>query len=160
MNNGSKGIFETPLDAVSKLFDLNVTSAFAAGAQAAEIMRRQGTGGSIINNTSIAALAPDGSLGAHGAAKAALQNLTTAWSVELARLRIRVNAVAPGGVETANTILRTGTPEQRAIEVSKIPMGWLGSPTDAAACFLFFTSDESRFVSGATLLLAGGRTHI
>jgi 7-alpha-hydroxysteroid dehydrogenase len=153
----SGGLFDVTNEAYEGLFRLNLASAYAVTAAAAQIMKDQGSGGSIVNNTSIQGIAPTGNLGAYASVKAGLQALTVAWAQELGPFQIRVNAVAPGGVVSENLARLIKDPEARREREAKIPLGWLAEPRDAAACMLFLAADEARWVSGATILLSGGR---
>lgn len=155
---GSTGLLGTPPAVFEELFRLNLLSAYALTRSAATIMRDAGHSGSIINNTSIQGLFPTWNLGPYAATKAGLQAFTSAWAEELGPHQIRVNAIAPGGVITGNLQRLIDDPVQRAAREATIPMGWLAVPEDAAACMIFLASDESRWVSGATILLSGGRS--
>lgn len=118
------------------------------------------SGGTIINISSRAAFGPQVKNGPYGAAKAAVNSLTSTLSVELAP-KIRVNAVAPGPVPTENfdECMGTDTPEKREklLEMIGIPMGRYGTPEDIAAAVVFMASPASSWVTGQCLYVTGGR---
>ena len=118
-------------------------------------MKEQG-GGSIINITSPLAFYPVPSLQAYGAAKVALQELTKLWAVELGVLKIRVNAIAPGPIWSAQLEKIYKTEESRRERDKTIPLGRIGEPQDVGEAAVFLGSDAARWISGAVLLVSGG----
>lgn len=138
------------------VFNLNVRSPFFASLRAAERMIAQGTGGAILNIVSIDGLFPAPTEGLYGAAKAALINLTATMAVEYGRHQIRVNAIAPGLVDTALVRRALATDEQRQDRSSFYPLGRVGQPEDIASAAVYLCSDEAGWTSGETLLVAGG----
>ena len=122
-----------------------------------------GTGGSIISTSSTAGVM--GGLGPHGytAAKHAVVGLTKSVANELAQYGVRVNAISPGNTVTAMTA-GVGTGDHTDIEgASKYiakgsPLGYAGFPEDIANAALYLASDESRYVSGHTLVVDAGQT--
>ncbi len=118
-------------------------------------MRRSGTGGSIINTGSIAALSGRGGPLAYSAAKAAVVNMTLNAAVELAPLNIRVNAVCPGIIFT--DLMHRGRAEEAEQTIEKIqPLQQRGEPEHIASMVRFLASDESAFVTGTTQVVDGG----
>jgi 3-oxoacyl-[acyl-carrier protein] reductase len=117
------------------------------------------TGGSIVNVTSIEAHQAAPGFAVYGAMKAALAQLTRTLALELAPRRIRVNAIAPDAIATVGDhdiqdVMRdTGATYEPA---TVPPMGYFGSPDDAAAAALYLASDLSRFVTGTTIHVDGG----
>ena len=93
----------------------------------------------------------------YGAAKAGLNHMTRSLGAEWGRHGIRVNAIAPGSVETPVTISRT-VPERDAALKALIPLGRRGAPDDVGKLVLFFASDLSAYVTGQTLVVDGGAT--
>ena len=116
--------------------------------------RRQGA---IVNIASIAGQRGGGIFGGphYAASKAGVIGLTKAIARELAPDNVRVNAVAPGFVET-DIFAGKLTPEIRNAAVAMIPMGRAGTPREIAGCCLFLASDLASFVTGATIDANGG----
>jgi 3-oxoacyl-[acyl-carrier protein] reductase len=118
-------------------------------------MREQGTGGSVINISSMSGKV--GNLGQtnYSAAKAGLIGLTKAAAKEGARYRIRVNAIQPGFIRTAMT---DNMPQDVLSErIAEIPLGRIGEPLDVANTALFLASDLSSYLTGITIEVSGGR---
>jgi len=92
----------------------------------------------------------------YGATKAAVDSLTKSWALELAGHRIRVNAVAPGYVETDMTAAHLGDPATRESALSRHPLGRLGTVEDVAKAVTFLCTDESAFITGESLNVSGG----
>ncbi len=114
-------------------------------------------GARIVNMSSVAgrtASAEGRSL--YRASKAAVDAFTRNWALELAPRRIRVNAVAPGMVETDMTEEYLGNPETRARLEKRHPLGKLGDPDEVADAVLFLCGKQSRFVTGQSLNVSGG----
>ena len=92
----------------------------------------------------------------YGATKAAIDSLTKSWALELAPRGIRVNAVAPGYVETDMTAAHLADPATRAHALSRHPLGRLGTPDDVARAVVFLCSRDGAFVTGQSLNVSGG----
>ncbi len=123
-----------------------------------EMVRRKW--GRIVNVSSTSALGTRGQTN-YSAAKAGLQGFTRALALDLGRLGVTVNCVAPGFIDTEmtrNTARRLGKdPDQyKAERASTIAVGRVGIPGDVAAAVAFFASEEASFVSGQVLYVAGG----
>jgi 2-deoxy-D-gluconate 3-dehydrogenase len=131
--------------------------AFLTAQAAARAMVKNGHGGSIVSIASMSGLDGAPRHVAYGAAKAGLIHLTRSLGAEWGKHGIRINAVAPGSVQTPKTIART-TPERDAALKGVIPLGRRGVPDDIAKAVLFFASDLSAYVTGQTLLVDGGVT--
>jgi NAD(P)-dependent dehydrogenase (short-subunit alcohol dehydrogenase family) len=159
---------------------VNLTGTFLGIKYAVPVMREQG-GGAIVNTASISGLAGDYGLAAYNAAKAGVVNLTRTAALELARYRVRVNCICPGGVDTPLlgsmlgdnapvphwTSARGGgaarsepTAEQRRQFRERLvrahPLGRLGTPDEIAAVACFLASDEASFITGAAIVADGG----
>jgi 3-oxoacyl-[acyl-carrier protein] reductase len=93
-------------------------------------------------------------IAAYVAAKAAIEGLTRALSLELAEEGIRVNAVAPGIIATDQ---QPGDDAWRAQAAASVPLGRLGSPVEVAEAILWLISDKAAYVTGAVLGVTGGR---
>ena len=133
------------------VIDVNLTGVFLCGREAAERMVRLGSGGVIIN---ISSISRHGNVGQsnYTAAKAGVAALTVVWARELARHKIRVGAIAPGFTHTG--ILDAMRPELLDKMVAPVPLGRLGRPEEIAhaARFIF----ENEFFTGRVLELDGG----
>lgn len=117
-----------------------------------------GSGGAVVNISSIGGRQPTPGMGAYESSKAAVDSLTRWAAVELADHGIRVNAVAPGPVLTP--MLEAGMPEgsqARAAWTSRIPLGNLASVDDVAASALFLAGDHARHITGVSLPVDGGQ---
>jgi NAD(P)-dependent dehydrogenase (short-subunit alcohol dehydrogenase family) len=139
-----------------RVIAVNLTGMFHLGQAAARQMVSQGSGGSIINVTSQLAEVARPERAAYVASKGGARSLTHAMAVDLARHRIRVNAIAPGPTLTGLTRATYTDPEARRATEALIPLGRLGQPDDLAGAVLFLASDESRWVTGSTVTVDGG----
>jgi NAD(P)-dependent dehydrogenase (short-subunit alcohol dehydrogenase family) len=125
--------------------------------ETARHMARLGHGGSIVNVASILGLAATGRLAAYCASKAALINLTRALAVDLARDGIRVNALAPGYVETDLNREFLTSPAGEAMK-KRIPQRRFGRPEDLDGALLLLASESSRYMTGSVLVVDGGQS--
>ena len=131
----------------------NLTGAFLVAQQAARMM--QGEGGTIVNVASILGERVSKGLAAYAASKAGLIQLTKALALEWAALGIRVNALAPGYIETdLNRDFFASDAGQRLI--SRIPQKRLGQMRDLDGPLLLLCSDQSRYMTGAVIAVDGG----
>ncbi len=116
-----------------------------------------GGGGSVLNMASMSAFRAVPIVPGYGAAKAGVvqmtRNLAAAWATE----NIRVNAVAPGLIETNMTAIMKGTALETP-EIERTPMKRWGTPEDVAPAYLFLASREARFITGQTLCVDGGQS--
>lgn len=133
--------------------DVNLKGSFLCARAAVEPMRRSG-GGAMINLCSIAAFGFTTPHVPYSAAKAGIIGLTRDFAVELAPQGIRVNAIAPGPIETP--MFDALTAEQKAAHAAKVPLGRLGQPADIGAASVFLASDDAAFITGAVLPVTGG----
>lgn len=135
------------------ILDRNLRSAATVHCVAAASMVAGAQGGSIVSISAATALASSPFHAYYGAAKAAVVALARSEAVEWGRHGIRVNTVAPGGVETAPPV----DPEAMArAERAAVPLGRRARPLDIAGAVLFLLSDLSSYVTGHTLVLDGG----
>jgi NAD(P)-dependent dehydrogenase (short-subunit alcohol dehydrogenase family) len=120
-------------------------------------MRTQGGGGSIVNIASILGLRPSVRVPAYSAAKAAIVSLTQSLALAYAPHRIRVNAIAPGYIETDlnRDYLRSAA---GAKLVERVALGRFGQASDLDGALLLLASDAGRFMTGTALVVDGGHT--
>ncbi len=156
------GVYEfAPLESVTpdhfhKLFDLNVLGLLLTTQEAVKLMN--GEGGSILNISSIVGPMPVGTASVYSATKAAVDAITVALSKELGPRKIRVNSLNPGMVETEGFhSAGLGESEFRKTVESQTPLGRIAQPEDIAGAAVFFSSDEAGWVTGQSLILAGGQ---
>jgi NAD(P)-dependent dehydrogenase (short-subunit alcohol dehydrogenase family) len=114
------------------------------------------TKGSIINISSIAAYAGQGTSLGYSPSKGAIKMFTQSLAQELAAFGVRVNALAPGVIETPMTAATRENPQRLQAFMTRIPMGRLGQPEDLVGPVIFLASDMSRYVTGVTLAVDGG----
>lgn len=156
------GVYDLlPLEKVTedhfhKHFNLNVLGLLLAIKKAVPLFDERG--GSIINMSSIAGVAPQADASVYCASKAAVDAITKSLSKELGPKKIRVNSLNPGMIVTEG-LRETGIADsdmRKEIEKTT-PLGGLGRPEDIAKAVLFFASDDSGWISGETIIVAGGR---
>jgi NAD(P)-dependent dehydrogenase (short-subunit alcohol dehydrogenase family) len=115
-------------------------------------------GGRIINVTSVAATMPGTPFnGPYGASKAAVTHLTKTFALEMARKHIRVNAIAPGGVDTEDLRETLGQYRDFSEVAAEIPLGRMGRDEDFGAAAVYLASRASDWVTGTTLTVSGGQ---
>jgi NAD(P)-dependent dehydrogenase (short-subunit alcohol dehydrogenase family) len=91
------------------------------------------------------------------ASKSAIEGMTKAMAVELSPKGIRVNAVAPGFIETEMSAKALNNdPERKQKVLSRTPMGYLGKPEDVAEAVLFLATDASKYITGTSIRVDGG----
>lgn len=137
------------------VIDTNLSGAFRVARAAAKAMESAGSGGSIVNIASVLALRVTKQLPAYIAAKAGLVKLTEALAIEWAAQRIRVNALAPGYIETDLNREFLHSPAGASI-ARRVPMRRFGEPADLDGALLLLASDAGRYITGATLSVDGG----
>jgi NAD(P)-dependent dehydrogenase (short-subunit alcohol dehydrogenase family) len=158
VNNAGVAVFkpllETTYEEWSRVMAVNLTGPFLCTQAAAPLMAETG-GGAIVNITSISGIRASTLRVAYGTSKAALAHLTKQQAVELAHLGIRVNAVAPGPVDTAMA-KAVHSPEIRAEYHEVIPLERYGLEEELAETIHFLCSDRASYVTGQLLAVDGG----
>jgi NAD(P)-dependent dehydrogenase (short-subunit alcohol dehydrogenase family) len=147
-------LLETTNEDWQRIFAVNLTGPFLCTKAAVPLMRAHG-GGAIVNITSISAVRASTLRSAYGTSKAGLAHLTKQLAVELASAGIRVNAVAPGPVETAMA-KAVHTPEIRADYHDAIPLNRYGLEAELAEAIFFLSCDRSSYITGQMLAVDGG----
>jgi 3-oxoacyl-[acyl-carrier protein] reductase len=154
---GRTAISEATDEQYRNVIDLNIGGVFFACRRASAILQEQKSG-TIINSTSVAARTGGGEgAGLYGSAKGFVSTITRVLAKELAPFGIRVNAVAPGVIET-DFHRKNSTPEQLAAAVKGIPLGRLGTAEDCVGAFEFL-ADESKsgYITGQVIEVNGGQ---
>jgi 3-oxoacyl-[acyl-carrier protein] reductase len=155
------GIYEfAPLEAISaehfhKHFDLNVLGLLWTTQEA--VKHFGPSGGSIVNISSVAATSAPPNTSVYSATKAAVTAITHSLAQELGPRKVRVNAIAPGVIETEGLHASgiAGSDFQRQAE-AQTPLGRIGQPGDIAPAVVFLASSESAWTTGETLYISGG----
>ena len=143
------------------VFAVNVKSIYWMAQAALPVLRAQRRGGSIINIGSTAGISPRPGLVWYNATKGAVNTITKAMALELAKENIRVNSVCPVIGATGLTAAFMGgedTPEVRARFVASVPIGRMSTPADIANACVFLAEDASSLITGVLLPVDGGRT--
>lgn len=149
-----KPILEVTLEDWSRVMAVNLTGPFLLTQVVAPLMRDAG-GGAIVNITSISGLRASTLRVAYGTSKAGLAHLTKQQAAELGQYGIRVNAVAPGPVDTAMA-KAVHTPEIRADYHDHIPLNRYGLEAELANAIHFLCSDQAGYITGQVLAVDGG----
>ena len=158
VNNAGVAVFkpllQTTAEEWARVIDVNLTGPFLCSQACAPIMLRGG-GGSIVNIASISGLRASLLRVAYGTSKAGLIHLTKQQAAELGNHGIRVNAIAPGPVDTAMA-KQVHTPDIRADYHDAIPLNRYGTEDEIASGVWFLCSDAASYVNGQTLAVDGG----
>jgi NAD(P)-dependent dehydrogenase (short-subunit alcohol dehydrogenase family) len=137
---------------------INLFGAFRLAVRLKDRIARSGIegGGSVLNIASMSAFVAVPLVPGYGAAKAAVVQMTKNLGVAWARDGVRVNAVAPGLIETNMTAVMKGVEALEGPEMARTPMGRWGTPGDVAPAYLFLASPAAKFITGQTLCVDGG----
>jgi NAD(P)-dependent dehydrogenase (short-subunit alcohol dehydrogenase family) len=148
-------LVDIELDAWRKILDVNLTGVLLTAREAARRMAARKSG-SIVFMASVAGIEPIGGLGAYSVSKAGLLGLMRALARELGPAGVRVNALAPGLVETrfAQALFKDRSAYENI--VSRVSLGRHGQPDDIAGAAVFLASEASAYVTGQTLVVDGG----
>jgi NAD(P)-dependent dehydrogenase (short-subunit alcohol dehydrogenase family) len=159
VNNAGIAITKPLLDHTEddwlQVIDVNLNGAWRVAQEAARRMVAQGQGGSIVNVASILGLRVAAQVPSYAASKAALIQLTKAMAVELARYGIRVNALAPGYIETAMNRDFFASDAGQAM-VKRVPQRRVGSAGELDGALLLLASDAGSYMTGSVVTVDGG----
>src|SRR5277367_1523235 len=160
-NAGTEGqvgpITEQTAESFAATFDTNVLGVVLSLTHEVRAMQAQGSG-SIINISSTYGHRGAAFASIYVGAKHAVEGITKSVALEVAKLGIRVNAVAPGPTDTGMLTRFTGTAENKAALAIQVPLGRLGLSEEVADGIVFIASDEARFITGHVLNVDGGHT--
>ncbi len=149
-------IWKTSESEWNRLFDVNLKAIFYGCKYAIPVMKKNGKG-SIINTSSELALVGSQQVPVYSASKGGIIALTKSLALQCASYKIRVNCICPGPIMTP--LLKSGWQEEELQRMAKdIPIGRLGEPLDIAYAALYLASDDSTFMTGASLIVDGGAT--
>lgn len=141
-------------DVFEQALHLNLAGAFRLAVASRPGLRE--TGGSVVNLASLSAIRAVPFVPGYAAAKAGIMSMTTTLSATWASEGIRVNAVAPGVIQTRMTEPMMGIPQVADPQLAHIPMGRFGTPDEIAPAILYLSSDASSYLTGHTLIVDGG----
>jgi len=150
-------VTETTDEDWTRTIDVTLRGAFNGCRAAIPALVASG-GGSIVNLSSVAGTKSSPRFAAYSAAKGGVGALTRSVAFDYGSQGIRVNAVAPGTIETPAIASILSDPARREYLASKILLGRIGKPDDIARAILFLASDESSFMTGQIMVVDGGRS--
>lgn len=151
-------MIDTPDAAIEKTLEVNVRGYLYCARAFVKHARTRGGDGSIVNIASIAGTRASPMQGIYGATKAAVISMTQTLAFELGSSNLRVNAIAPGLVETKFASAIVGNPMLRDHVVRRTPLARHAQPTEIAGAAVYLLSDVSSFTTGAVLVVDGGFT--
>jgi NAD(P)-dependent dehydrogenase (short-subunit alcohol dehydrogenase family) len=149
-------IMDAELSAWDKIMEVNLRGYFILSKLCAKIMMEQKKG-CIINIASFAGIKPTPFLGVYSISKAGVISLTKVMAQELAPYNIRVNAIAPGLVETKFSYALWGNEEILKMALQNIPLGRIAKPEEIAGAAIFLASDSASYITGEVLVISGGQ---
>jgi len=151
-------LIEAPEAAWDKTFEVNLKGYFWTTREVARHLVDRGAPGAIVNVSSVNGLRAAPLQGVYGMTKAAVISMTRTFALELGPARIRVNAIAPGLVDTrlASAIVKDDSLSQEWLK--RTPLGRVATPDEIASAALYLASDASSYVTGEVLVVDGGTT--
>jgi len=144
--------------AIDKTFEVNVKGYFFCARALVAHARQRSGGASIVNIASIMGQRAAPMQGVYGMTKAAVISMTKTLAYELGGSGIRINAIAPGLIETKFASAIVANPQLRDHIVGRTPLGRHGQPPEVAGAAVFLLSDAASFVTGTTIVVDGGAT--
>jgi NAD(P)-dependent dehydrogenase (short-subunit alcohol dehydrogenase family) len=146
---------DTSVDLFRRMLEVNLIGSFIVSREAAKLMQVRGSG-SIVNIASVSGVIGNRGRVAYGASKGGVITMTKVMAVELASVGIRVNAIAPGPIETP-LVQEVHTPEVRAAWMTTVPQRRYGSPDEIAGAAIFLLDQrKSSYITGQTICVDGG----
>lgn len=156
-DRGDMFLIDKSIESWQKVLDVNLTGVMLTNQAVAKHMVEHGEGGTIVNIASMAGVTALKGSSEYCVSKAGVIMLTKVLSLELARFRVRVNAVGPGYIRTPmSAAVSTLAPRWVEEREAETPLGRLGEPVDIANACLYLSCDESSFVTGETIFPDGG----
>jgi NAD(P)-dependent dehydrogenase (short-subunit alcohol dehydrogenase family) len=151
-------MIDTPDAAIDKTIEVNVRGYLYVARAFVRHVRTRGDGGSIVNIASVAGIRAAPMQGIYGATKAAVISMTQTLAFELGSSKIRVNAIAPGLVETKFASALINNPMIRDQVVNRTPLGRHAQPVELAGAATYLLSDAASFTTGTVIVVDGGMT--
>lgn len=150
---GTSPLIDTTDEDFYHMFDINVFGLVKVTREVLQYMKE--TGGTIINTSSMVGINGGRNQSAYSASKFAVNGLTISWAKELGMYNIRVNAVAPGVVET-DMMKNSVSDDMKAMLTKMTPLKRTATPSDLAGAYLYLASDASLFTTGTIIKVDGG----
>ncbi len=150
-----KSALDTSVDEFRRIVDVNLTGTFLVARAAARYWIATGQPGSIVNISSVSGMLGNKGRSAYGSSKGAVNQLTRILSTEFAPKGIRINAVAPGAIDTPMS-RAVHTDDVRNQWHERIPQGRYGAPREIASAVAYLISDDASYVTGQILAVDGG----
>ena len=150
-------VTEQTAESYAATFDTNVLGTLLSMKHELRVMQAQGSG-SIINISSTYGHQGGAGASVYVGSKHAVEGMTKSAALEAASSSVRINAVAPGPIETGMLNRFTRTAERKAALLKTVPLGRVGDPADIARAAVFLASEKSSFITGQILTADGGKT--
>jgi NAD(P)-dependent dehydrogenase (short-subunit alcohol dehydrogenase family) len=153
-----RDVLDLDPEAFARVLDVNVRGLFLAAQAGARLMTADGRGGSIVLMASVNGLIAEPRFADYNTSKGGAVLLARSMAVDLATRGVRVNAVCPGYVRTPMTEGYLADPAALSGILAHVPMGRVADPEEIAAVIAFLASDEASYVTGAAIVVDGGRS--
>jgi NAD(P)-dependent dehydrogenase (short-subunit alcohol dehydrogenase family) len=155
--NRMADFLDMALEQWNEVLKINLTGVFLTNQYAARQMAKQGTGGAIINMSSVNAVMAIPTIPAYVASKGGINQLTKVAALSLATKGIRVNAIGPGSISTEMARMVAKDPAVRHAQMARTPLGRYGEPEEIGRIALFLATEDSSYMTGQVLYPDGGR---